>query len=222
MILPAALMFSASVLIGSIPWAYLIVRAVAGKDITAHGSGNVGAMNVRRSTGSWAWFAVAVLADGSKGLLPTLYAKYAYADVGFLAPASSAGRYALLVQAAVLGAVVGHNYSLWLAVKNRRLRRTGKGLAAGGGALLAYDWRCFAIVLAVGILALAASRIMLVGQAAAAAALPLSSLVLRTSDLAFAIVLAAVVLAAHANRLRGLLQGREPRMYVDDGTGPRG
>ena len=39
------------------PFAYVIVRAVTGEDITAHGTGNVGAMNVRRwrPTAQIAW-----------------------------------------------------------------------------------------------------------------------------------------------------------------------
>ena len=40
---------------------------MTGEDITQHGTGNVGAMNVRRTTGSWGWFAVAMVADALKG-----------------------------------------------------------------------------------------------------------------------------------------------------------
>lgn len=218
----AAAVLAASVLIGSIPWAYLIVRAATGEDITSHGSGNVGAMNVRRTTGSWSWFALAVIADASKGLVPTLFVKTVLGGVPPLVPASTAGAEAMLAQAAVLGAVLGHNYSVWLALKDRRLRRTGKGLATGAGALFAYDPRYFAIVLAVGLAALAITRIMLVGQVAAAVALPASAVLMRSPDVLFAVVLSAVVVIAHARRLGGLARGEEPRMYIDDSGGPRG
>ncbi|MDY0341717.1 MAG: glycerol-3-phosphate acyltransferase, partial [Coriobacteriia bacterium] len=63
-------------LIGSIPSAYLIVRAATGEDITTHGTGNVGAMNVRRTTGSWGWFVAAMLTDIVKGLVPVSIAKW--------------------------------------------------------------------------------------------------------------------------------------------------
>lgn len=222
MLARTAAVFFFSVLAGSIPWAYIIVRSVTGEDITEHGSGNVGAMNVRRTTGSWGWFAVAVLADGSKGAIPTAAAKLLIAGVPVLTPAAEAGSSALVVQAAVVGAVVGHNYSLWLAVKRRRLTRTGKGLAAGAGALLAYDVRYFAVVIIVGLLALAATRIMLVGQVAAAVSLPIAAAAFGSPDVAFAAAVATVVLVAHARRLRGLLRGEEPAMYVHDGPGPRG
>ncbi|MDI6692816.1 MAG: glycerol-3-phosphate acyltransferase [Anaerosomatales bacterium] len=222
-VLKAAAVFAASLLVGSIPWAYLIVRAVTGDDITLHGSGNVGAMNVRRTTGSWSWFVVAMFADALKGLLPTMLAKVVLASTPLLTPASQAAPSAIVLpQAAVLGAVVGHNYSIWLAIKDRRLRRTGKGLAAGAGALLAYDVRYFAAVLAAGLIVLALTRIMLAGQVAAALALPVSSLLMRSPDWPFAIALSAVVIAAHARRLQGMARGEEPRMYVYDSGGPRG
>lgn len=218
----ALAVFALSVLVGSVPWAYIIAKAVTGEDITMHGSGNVGAMNVRRTTGSWGWFAVAVLADGSKGLAPTLFAKTLIAGLPAHTPASEAGAVAVVIQAAVAGAVVGHNYSVWLALVRRRLARTGKGLATGGGALLAYDARYFAAVLVVGLLLLAVTRVMLVGQAAAAVSLPVTAAILRSSDVGFAAAIAAIVLLAHARRLAGLARGEEPEFYVDDGSGPRG
>ena len=67
--------FCAGYLIGSIPFAYVIVRGVTGEDVTAHGTGNVGAMNVKRTTGSWAWFTVAMVADALKGIVPAFLAK---------------------------------------------------------------------------------------------------------------------------------------------------
>ncbi len=67
--------FVGAYLVGSIPFAYIIVKAVTGEDVTEHGTGNVGAMNVRRSTGSWTWFAVAMVADALKGFVPVLAVK---------------------------------------------------------------------------------------------------------------------------------------------------
>ena len=239
-LLPTALV--ASYLVGSIPWSYLIVRHVSHVDITEHGTGNVGAMNVRRSTGSWTWFAVAVLADGLKGLVPVLMARGAVAGFsvsglttpwGIAAPLLlRAGQIAgettfsfwliLVPPLAVLGAVMGHNYSLWLAIRNRCFRRTGKGLATGAGALLAYDWRYFVAVVVVALLVIAVTRYMMAGQVAAAAALPVTALLLHSPDWPFALLMGLIVYSAHHKRFIGLLQGREPRLYVDDGSGPRG
>lgn len=215
-------------LIGSVPWAYMIVRLVTGEDVTMHGSGNVGAMNVRRTTGSWTWFAVAMLADFVKGLVPVLVARIpAFGDVvtpvgrlladGLLDPPSLA----LVPMGAVAGVVLGHNYSLWMALMKRRFGRTGKGLATGAGALLAYDWRYFAVVLVVGLATIAITRYMMAGQVAAAITLPVTALVLRSPDWPFALALGALVYSAHHRRFVGMLRGREPKLYIDD-HGPRG
>lgn len=225
------LVFALSYLVGSIPFAYIIVRAVTGEDVTEHGTGNVGAMNVRRSTGSWGWFVVAMVADGMKGLIPVAFVK----TLGFqalpwlLVPN---GRLFMIgeeyrviplaAMAAVAGAVLGHNYSLWMALIKRGFHRTGKGLATGAGALLAYDWRYFVIVVVVGLLTIALTRYMMAGQVAAAASLPIGAVVLRSPDWLFALAMAAVVIAAHWKRFVGMLQGKEPKLYINDRMGPRG
>ncbi len=229
---PVALMFLGAYLIGSIPFAYMITRAVTGEDITEHGTGNVGAMNVRRTTGSWTWFAIAMLADASKGLMPTLAAMTL--PLMFIDPVLPAGgavwstRAAPMVaaasfgpQAVVLGAVIGHNYSFWLSLAKRRLLG-GKGLATGGGALLAYDWRYFLIVLIVGLAIIALTRYMMAGQVAAILILPVYALATGAPDVLFVILLGALVYLRHHRRFLGLLRGKEPRLYVEDRMGPRG
>lgn len=229
---PLALIAFAAYLIGSIPFAYLIVKAVAGEDITEHGTGNVGAMNVRRTTGSWGWFVVAMLADALKGFLPALAATVL--PLMFVDPmlpaggglwsavATPYGAAALFgAQAAVLGAVIGHNYSLWLSIAKRRWLG-GKGLATGGGALLAYNWVYFLIVLAVGLAVIAVTRYMMAGQVAAAISLPVYALMTGRPDAVFLILLGGLVYMRHHRRFVGMLQGREPKLYVEDGSGPRG
>lgn len=223
-----------SYLVGSIPFAYTIVRAVAGEDITAHGTGNVGAMNVRRTTGSWTWFVVAMLADAFKGMLPVAATKTALFTLpgwvllpnGFLLGGTlSAGDSVFLgylAMLAVAGSVLGHNYSLWMAIKKHRFVRTGKGLATGGGALLAYDWRLCLAAVVVALLTIAITRYMMAGQVAAAVILPVAALVLRSPDWPFALFMGLIVYAAHHKRFMGMLQGKEPRLYINDRQGPRG
>jgi glycerol-3-phosphate acyltransferase PlsY len=203
--------------IGSIPWAYLIVRRVTGEDITSHGTGNVGAMNVRRTTGSWKWFIVAMLADGFKGLVPVLVVRFSLPALG-----SAPALVVLAMQVTVFGLVIGHNFSVWLAISKGRFVRTGKGLATGGGAICAYNPWYFLIVVVVAVGVIAITRYMMAGQVAAAAALPLASLVLRQPDWPFTLLMGLIVYAAHHKRFVGLLQGREPKLYVHDGAGPRG
>ena len=224
----------ASYAIGSLPWAYLIVRFVTGEDITAHGTGNVGAMNVRRSTGSWSWFVVAMVMDASKGILPAFVAKWLVGG-GNLSPLRPWGTVLVSMSSiwwhqpllfmpmiAVAGAVLGHNYSAWMALAKRGFHRTGKGLATGGGALIAYDWRYFVAAVAVGLAVIAITRFMMAGQVAAAITLPLAALALRSPDWPFALLMGGLVYAAHHKRFIGLLKGNEPMFYIDDRMGPRG
>jgi glycerol-3-phosphate acyltransferase PlsY len=214
-----AIVFAACYLIGSIPNAYIIVKLVTGEDITRHGTGNVGAMNVRRSTGSWAWFAVAMIADGLKGFLPTLAVSLGALTV-FVGVDAVDSRVASM--AAVLGVVVGHNYSLWVALIERRFAPSGKGLATGAGALLAYDWRYFLIAVVVGLVVIAVTRYMMAGQVAATVALPLYVILTGQPDWPFVLLLSLLVYLRHHRRFVGLLRGEEPRLYVNDGEGPRG
>lgn len=225
--------FLASYAIGSIPFAYIIVKGVTGEDITTHGTGNVGAMNVRRTTGSWSWFVVAMLADAMKGFVPVLamvLVPRMFADtmvVGqgdwstFAAQTPAAALMLWGPAAAVLGAVVGHNWSLWLSVTKHRLLG-GKGLATGGGALLAYDWRYFLIVVVAGLLVIAITRYMMAGQVTAAVVLPLYTVITRQPDWPFAVALGLIVYSRHHRRFVGLLRGQEPKMYIEDRMGPRG
>jgi glycerol-3-phosphate acyltransferase PlsY len=223
--------------VGSIPWAYLIVKWVTGEDISAHGTGNVGAMNVKRTTGSWGWFTVAMVADALKGIVPAFLAKLWIGglpvDWAFvlrpwgdtLASVSSpwpANPFFYVPMLAVFGAVIGHNYSIWLAIPARRLSRTGKGLATGGGALLAYDWRYFLIVVVIGLATIAITKYMMAGQVAAAASLPIGAIALRSPDWPFALLMGVIVYWAHHKRFIGLLQGKEPRFYTKDSMGPKG
>jgi len=220
--------FATAYLIGSIPFAYMIVRGTTGENITQHGTGNVGAMNVRRSTGSWTWFVVAMLADALKGFVPVVCAELLSVALGALAvpigslnPAVFLG-HTVLAQVVVAGCVTGHTYSLWMALITKHFGRTGKGLATGAGALLAYDWRYFVAVVVVGLGVIALTRYMLAGQVAAALTLPVVALALQQPDWPFALLMGIFVYSAHHKRFVGLLRGNEPRLYVEDRMGPRG
>jgi len=101
-------------LIGSLPTAYLLVRALRHNDIRQMGSGNVGTMNVRGQLGTGPALLVLVL-DGLKGALA----------VWLCSAAQSSPHLGLAL------AVAGHIYPPWLGF------RGGKGLATAlGGALI--------------------------------------------------------------------------------------
>ena len=102
-------------LLGSIPFAQIIAKLVAGVDLRKVGSLNVGARNLTATVGP-AWGLVAGFLDFLKGVASILLAK----AVGVTFPAFLLGGAA---------AVVGHNWPVWLRFKG------GKGLATALGVL---------------------------------------------------------------------------------------
>ncbi len=108
-----------SYLLGSIPFAYILIRFYAKEDIRTIGSGNVGAMNSYETTGK-KWIGIVVFfLDMLKGLAAVLLAVWLTGN-DFLAVALS-----------VLVSVLGHNYSIFLKFKGGR----GLATAVGSGIL---------------------------------------------------------------------------------------
>ena len=99
-------------LAGSVPFAFLLARR-AGIDVRFAGSGNVGAANVMRTTGTRRAILVMSL-DVAKGALAVALALVAHAGVTLTALAAAA-------------AVVGHIYPVWLRFHG------GKGVAVAAG-----------------------------------------------------------------------------------------
>ncbi|HPJ69875.1 MAG TPA: glycerol-3-phosphate 1-O-acyltransferase PlsY [Candidatus Mcinerneyibacteriales bacterium] len=107
-----------SYLIGSVPFAYIIVKLFSGKDIRRFGSGNVGATNAYRIVGL-PLAVVTFLLDFLKG----------FAVVTWLAPALKEGSTALITGA--LFVLLGHMFTCFLRFKG------GKGAATGLGVVTA-------------------------------------------------------------------------------------
>src|SRR5258707_13950401 len=100
--------------VGSVPFAYLLARR-AGVDVRVAGSGNVGAANVLRTSGTPLGLTVMIL-DIGKGAASVLAA---YAGAGSHNSMAAAGA----------AAVVGHIYPIWLRFHG------GKGVAVAAGGL---------------------------------------------------------------------------------------
>lgn len=109
-------------LFGSIPFGFLIGRALYRTDIRKSGSGNIGAMNALRTLGLPGAIAVLLL-DAAKGVLPVFLAQRIAGSIAWL-PALCAAL-----------AVLGHCYSPWLGW------RGGKGVATSTGAIFMLQWK---------------------------------------------------------------------------------
>ncbi|HET8996173.1 MAG TPA: glycerol-3-phosphate 1-O-acyltransferase PlsY [Acetobacteraceae bacterium] len=177
---------------GSIPFGLLLTRAAGLGDIRKIGSGNIGATNVLR-TGNRKIAAATLLLDAGKGAVAVVLA-------GLLG-----GRDAALW--AGLGAVLGHNFPVWLAF------RGGKGVATAYGVLLAAAWP---VGVAAGAVWLVTAKLVRISSAAGLlsfALAPIFAWLLAGPHVALmALAIAALIYLRHHANIRRLLNGTEPRI----------
>jgi len=109
-------------LLGSFPTAYLFVRWKSKTDIRTAGSGNVGGLNSYVVTRSKLLAVAVILIDSLKGVAAVLLAPIVVGD-NFVYMAATG-----------IGAVLGHNFPVWLRFKG------GRGLATAAGVLAVFSW----------------------------------------------------------------------------------
>ncbi len=129
-------------IIGSIPFGLVVVKLTTGKDIRSVESGRTGGTNVMRAAGAWAGLVTGIL-DVLKGASAVWLARW-------LVP----GNHIWCEILAPVAAILGHNYSIFLAEKNEkgklRLRGGAGGAACLGGAIGLW-WPSAFIILPLGI-----------------------------------------------------------------------
>jgi glycerol-3-phosphate acyltransferase PlsY len=191
-------------LIGSIPMGYLVIRLIKGKDIRKHGSGRTGGTNALRAGGLGAGV-LTMLGDALKG-----YAAVALARVvlGQAELSTAFGTFASAL--AGLGAVLGHNWSVYIGFKG------GAGTAPNIGASIAF-WPVAGLYLA----PLVPLGLYLIGYASVTslviAAAVLATFVVRAAlqadpnwwYAAYAVAAAAAVVWALRPNIKRLKQGTE-------------
>src|SRR5437763_684904 len=164
------LLVGASYLIGSIPFSYLVVRLMAGKDIREHGSRNVGATNVARSFGK-APGVIALFLDGAKGYAVVVLAEWLTRRPEWPLPAGTSDvspghSIAFWIAFAALVAVVGHMFPVWLRFHG------GKGVATATGAFLALDPIAVAASIIIFFIVLLTMRFVSLASIVSAASFP--------------------------------------------------
>lgn len=112
----------AGYLLGSVPFGYLIVKAVKGIDIRTFGSGRTGGTNVYRAAGLPAGIITALL-DVGKGALAVTITRALFPQLQGWAEAMTG-----------IGVILGHNYSCFLGFKG------GAGGATAVGTGMALWW----------------------------------------------------------------------------------
>jgi glycerol-3-phosphate acyltransferase PlsY len=204
----AALAALAAYLIGSIPFGYVIARAVKGIDIRTVGSGNLGATNVGRVLGRPYFFLVLAL-DLLKGLLPTLGFPPLVGRLSGEVPVD------LPVQVA-LAAILGHTFPLYLKF------RGGKGVATSLGTVLALDPASCAVAVVVCGMVLGISRYMSLASLLGGFGFAVAHFLIHPDPLSrehiamslFSVAVVALLVVRHRTNIARILAGTENRVNL--------
>jgi glycerol-3-phosphate acyltransferase PlsY len=177
-------------LAGSIPTGVLLAR-IAGVDVRAAGSRNIGATNVARTAGGKLGV-LTLVGDALKGLAPVLLAR-------------ACGLGTATVAAVAVAALVGHAFSIFLGFHG------GRGVATGLGVLLGLAPAAAPIPLGVFVATLALRRIVSLGSVLAALSAPAALVLLRypTPTCVAGTLIAALILLRHRDNIARLLAGTE-------------
>jgi len=188
----------AAFLVGSIPWGMLLTRAFSSVDITREGSGNIGATNVKRTTG-WILGLLTLLGDIGKGVLPVVIAKGLF-------PAPDLWGELFMALIAFL-AVLGHLFPIYT-----RFRGGGKGVATVAGCFGALSPVALLILVMVFIMMLCYfNRVSLASLSAALTApVVLWQATLSPVFTGFAITSTFLISIRHKDNIRRLIRGIEP------------
>ena len=182
--------------LGSINFAVLVAK-YKGLDLFSLGSGNPGATNVKRTMGAF-WGNTVFLLDFSKGYLAVFLAQSILVLEGL--------NYDLLGILGLLGAILGHSFSIFLKF------RGGKGVATTMGGLLALMPWVLVLGLVAWLIVFFSTRVVAMASIVFAISLPISFYFLHNlPDVRwiFCIVLAILIVVRHYSNIQRLLSGKE-------------
>lgn len=188
-------------LLGTVPFALLLVRRVAGTDVRHAGSGNIGAANVLRTTRPAIAFTVLAL-DVGKGVVAVAFAWHI-------------GGNEVVAASAAAVVVVGHLFPVWLGF------RGGKGAATACGAFVVLSPVPTMIAVLMFATIVAITRYVSLGSIIAAALFPALVFVLGGSvaTLNAALVAAILVVFRHRSNMSRLWLGTERRFNLREAEG---
>jgi glycerol-3-phosphate acyltransferase PlsY len=197
-------------LIGSIPIGYLLTRRQAKVDVTAYGSGKMGATNVLRTAGGKSAALVAGM-DILKGVLAVVLAGLIVGK-GYLV-VGNFGFGTLVAQVlAALAAVVGHNWSVFLRFKG------GRGVATFFGGLVAL---CpIAAIVGGEIIVIGAGLTQYVSLGSIAGAVGAYAILVPLTImngfpleyLIYALVGSVIIIVMHRDNISRLMKGKERKL----------
>lgn len=220
------LLIPVAYLLGSVPFGLMVGR-MKGIDPRTAGSGNIGATNVGRLLGR-KFFVIVFLLDLLKGLVPMLAAAAVLRNAAD-PQTFGAGTYALWF-AVGLAAIVGHMFSVFLRFKG------GKGVATSSGVVLGlfpYFTLPGLAALAVFFAVFKAKRYVSLASIVAAVAFPVLYVAAGLVGgwpilggqwplLAFAVLVAVMIVYKHRSNIARLRAGTESRYEPRSAAGAGG
>jgi len=209
-----AIVVLVSYLIGSIRVGYITGRVLKGIDIREYGSGVTGATNVLRTLGRGPFLAV-LIADALKGYLPVLATWAIFGPSGILESNGVQDAHALQV-ASGIGAVIGHDFPIYIRF------RGGRGVATSFGVYAALALPLAVVLVAFGVFIALTLRYMSVMSMIT---VPLGAIVLLVFALTgadaqhytytktvFGAFATGLVILTHVGNIRRLISGTEPKI----------
>jgi glycerol-3-phosphate acyltransferase PlsY len=203
-----------SYLVGSIPTAIIVARALKGIDIRQHGSGNAGGTNVIRVLG-WKAGVFVIVCDMAKGLFATMIIAQLMHVLPF-ANARPFDQFPVMQIVAGCAAMLGHIWTLFAGFKG------GKGIATAGGMLLGIAPIEVAVSLGMFMIVFLISHYVSLGSLTAAATFPLTMVMRENVFLVdipsyhtlvwFSVAISLLIIYTHRANIQRLIKGTENRI----------
>ena len=196
--------------IGSISFSVIFSKKFAGFDVRQKGSGNAGTTNMLRSVGKKAAI-ITLLLDILKGVVAIVVAI-------ILGLVISGVNKELLLQIAGIAVVLGHTFPIFFKFKG------GKGVATSLGIVLLTNWQIGLICLVFALTLIALTRMVSLGAVMVSILFPILTIFINTNYtiltegksgidyLAYAILLAIIVLFNHRANIKRILEGKENKI----------
>jgi len=199
-------------LIGSIPFGFVLVKAIKGIDIREHGSKNVGATNAMRVAGKPVGIAAFIL-DMLKGFVPVLIVSKVYTNIAGTYNNELVLNKDTLAIICGIAAILGHIFPVYLKFKG------GKAAATSCGVFLFLAPAPLAIAVVVWVITTFVSKFVSLGTMSASIAFAVSILLINekafSTDIGlsiFAIIMSVLIIILHKSNIKRIIKGTENKI----------
>ncbi len=185
--------------LGNLNGALLISKILIHDDVRTHGSGNAGLTNFFRTYGGFLSLLVIVI-DVGKTVAACLIAQALLGPYGFAMEAK---------MVAGVAAILGHSYPAASQFKG------GKGILSGAALAACLDWRVFAIIFSIFLLAVIFTRYVSLGSVLAGAAFSVAFCILYWGNwviCGLAVFAGAFVIVRHRANIGRLIHHNESKL----------